>query len=253
MKKHLSILLAISCFACASPQEKMQAAELALADGRFEKALSIYEDLVEEAKSKEEKKEDLKTLANLYLLTNQNEKALQAYRQLVAFAPLQESSRIFYEHQLSLLEKMGKTEELLEMLTSLVKYYPQTPRVHYYKLKLAEAYLVRGNYQEARSVLNALLQQNDLLADVQEKAVFDLAETYYLEGEKSDAVNAYSFFLKHFPDSSLDAEVRLKMASLAESMGFLGPATQITNELENKYPNKEALKVRIDKMKKNAK
>ena len=75
---------------------------------------------------------------------------------------------------------------------------------------------------------------------------FDIANTYYIEGDLKEAVSWYDAVISAAPDGRLNMEARFGKAKALEEAGRLNEALTIYRALSGKYPNQEALRTRME-------
>ncbi len=190
--------------------------------------------------------------AELAEMLHKDELALSYYQQLILADPLADLARQAREQRALLYEKLGDFDALLHEYSELIKYYPQHEKQLWYRLRIAEGFLMAKRFAAAEDELAEIYQ---LAADdehMKERILFDWAEVHFLAAQPKLAVKAYQKFLKHFPNSVLAGEAKLKLASSVEALGYLGSAFQLAEEAREIYPHKEVVDLRLKSMSKRA-
>lgn len=171
--------------------------------------------------------------------------ALIAFGKAAEMAPLSEAARVAREQRAGIFEEEGVVDAMIEEYARLVKYYPEHERRFWYRLRMAEGFLIGKRYQEARAELEVLGKMTGLPEDIREHAFFDLGESYFLDGSMEKAGRTYISFLKQYPKSTFKGEVDLRIAACAEELGYLGTAYQFAADARDAYPNKEVVESRL--------
>jgi len=91
-------------------------------------------------------------------------------------------------------------------------------------------------------------------------AEFEIAATYYMQGEKRTASQGsadifyqkakkkYEQFIKKYPESSLIPEAQFGVASCLEALGHLEDAIVIYRKIQNLYPSRHAIESKIKRI-----
>ncbi|MBI5468773.1 MAG: tetratricopeptide repeat protein, partial [Deltaproteobacteria bacterium] len=75
---------------------------------------------------------------------------------------------------------------------------------------------------------------------------FQIASTYYLEGDTKEALKGFEGVIKEYPDSPIYYEALFAKARVYDEEGRLAEALEILRGLDGKYPNREALKTAVE-------
>ena len=184
---------------------------------------------------------------------------------------------------------IGRTADLylsdprqsLAAYRSVLRHYPESPRVAESQFRLAELYETRFSddrraLDEYRRVLihgpegefaaRARFQMAGCrfrLGDVDRargmgeirpgfsrqsarpRALYLIGRAYVVKGEPEEATRVFGDLLERYPEAELEMEIRYQLAACLEEQGKLDEALGRYREIRDRYPNPEAIKVKI--------
>jgi lipopolysaccharide biosynthesis regulator YciM len=196
---------------------QLQIAEIYLHDGgRPDKALSYYEKYLLKNPGDQSVKFQISyiqsILANDYLSIVENDGAWQLWRDLMEVTP---DPLGIYLEMVSLLERKGKSEELLEILLIIAEHKPQDDEVNY---KIVNLYRQKKEYGRALHYLGKITVSHNST----KKHFLLKGNIEELAGFEQDALASYS---KSLEKDNTDLSLRKDCITRAGSLGMV-------NELE---------------------
>ncbi|HAG51184.1 MAG TPA: hypothetical protein DHU69_08490 [Deltaproteobacteria bacterium] len=114
-----------------------------------------------------------------------------------------------------------------------------------YHYQIAAAYLKLTDLRQARIEFQEIVK-NSPNSQLGPQVYYQIANTYYLEGNCQDAIKAYENVALFYPSSPFASEAKLGKAMCIEEMGNLTEAVELYRELEKSYPNPDIIRVRIE-------
>ncbi len=246
-----ALAISLCAFSCSESNldERMAQAEAFVGLGDESAALEIYKDVAKECPQYKRCAEALMLIGDIEANTNNDPaKALEAYGRVVELFPITEAARSAHVRRAALFERQSDYLGAAEEYADLLQRFPKSDMVPRYLLKLGESYLAMGNVTQARIELEGLLRAQGYDESIRQEAMFDYAETYFLEGRLGLAEKGYRRLIEDYPDSPLVPEARMKVATCQEERGFLGDATRTLAGARKEYPNKAAIDVRLKAM-----
>jgi len=255
MKKNLKKLHKIAFLvflfftSCFSPgyNDAIRKAEEQVGLGNFEKAVSIYSDLVQKFPKEPRNTAIFLQLGDLYASSiGDVKKGLDAYQKCIETAPTSEAARLAHERRAAIFENEGHAAGQVEEYTALLKYFGDHPDALKYRMGLGEAYITSREFQQARTELRGFVEKVQVSADLRARALFDIGETYFLEEKPGKAVRFYYALVQEAPKSQLVPEAKLRIATCLEEMGYLGLAQKFAEDAKKTYPNPDVVDSRIE-------
>jgi len=215
-------LVAVSFFlSCSSSNfvDSERRAEDLIQSGQYQKAAKIYEKIVNEYPKSPEISGAILRLADLRVsFLGDLVKGLDEYEKVIKLDPFSEAARLAHEKRALIFQTNNLAQKAIEEYSVLIKFFPSDE----YRMQLAEAYISNKDYDQARIELKPFLFPDKQNSGYRERAIFNIAETYYIEGNPSEAIRFYQAYLEVGQEPALIPEVELKIASCLEEMGYLG-------------------------------
>ncbi len=143
------------------------------------------------------------TLARLHEELAEDELALARYREAERRRPTDEGIRMAV---LTLLERMGRTEEVFQAWAALLKTFPNEPR---YALKLAELYFQRARTKEAHDLMRRTSKSHPSDPGVHQ-ALVELWLRFGDKATRAEVEGEYKILMR------LEPEERMHVVSLGE-------------------------------------
>lgn len=249
MRKFLFIAIAVLfAAACAKPSfdDAFKRAEGELGLGNFEKAAKLYGRILKDHPNDPRNAVVLLRMGDVYAYSMGNvAEGLKSYQQAIERGPQAEIARLAHERRADVFEIESKSAGMIEEYTALLKYFPDHADAPKYRMKLGESYIMSNEFQQARTELRGFVEKQGVPRDFRERALFDIGETYFLEGKPGKAVRFYHTLLQENPKSPLAGEAELRVATCLEEMGYLGMAQKFAKDAGQRYPNKEVVEDRV--------
>jgi tetratricopeptide (TPR) repeat protein len=240
------------CAACSSLsfEGSFKKAEGEIGLGNYAKAAKLYEKLANKFAGDDRVAVIWLRLGDLYAYPmDRAVDGLGAYQKAIESSPTSEAARLAHERRAEVFEKIGRPSGMIEEYTALLKYFPDSADAPRYKMRLGESYLMAEEYQQARTELRGFVEKAGVEASQRQRALFDIGETYFLEGKPGKAVRFYYTLLRENPKSPLAAEAELRIATCLEEMGYLGTAYKFVYDAKNRYPNEKVIDERLEGLK----
>lgn len=241
------ILVALAaCSRGADFDDRVTKAESQIGLGNYLAALNIYTSLVDDYASDPRRAGVLLKIADLQATGLGNTgKALEYLGEVISVEPLSEAARLARERRASIRQGQGDNEGAIEDYSALLKHFAADGHSQLYRVQVAGVYLSMRNYGQARTEIKPLFKDKGVPSEVLERAIFIVAESYFLEGKPRKASGYYRWLLEEFPKSDLSAEAKLHLATCYEEMGFLGVAGFVTKSAAEDYPNRGVIDARL--------
>ena len=241
-------LILINLFSCTSSdfKESLTHAEELIGVGKYAQAAGIYKKLAEQSLKSSQKAVVYLKLGDLYTYSMSDLQAgLETYQKCVEVAPHSEAARLAHERRANIFESEGMPAKVAGEYATLLKFFPEHEEAPIYRVCLGEAYIASKEYQQAREELRRFVEGENISKDLRVRALFDIGETYFLESKPGKAIRFYYAFVQESPDSPLIPEVKMRIATCLEEMGYLGMAQKFAKEAAKDYPNKEVIEQRL--------
>jgi TolA-binding protein len=242
-------LLVFLLISCSSPnlEDSLRRADALVGIGEYKKAAKIYRRLIEKNPRHQLAPGIWLRLGDLYANSlGDIAQGLDVYQKCIEADPYSEAARAAHERRAQIFELQGLTQSLVEEYAILLKYFPQAE----YQLRLGEAFISNKDYQQARTELREFIDNKQTPKELRTRVLFDIGESYYLQGNPHEALRFYFAFLEEAPESELVSEVHLRIAGCFEELGRLGMAYKYTQKALEKYPNQEVVRQRLEALKK---
>jgi len=124
---------------------------------------------------------------------------------------------------------MGRVDDALESLSECFNYYPRDAASFGARLLASQAYLEKGDHQEAKRLLEENLR-GDVLAPSSEEwrdSLFALGRLYHSQGQYREAINRLEEAVARYPESAQAIEGRYLIAE-----GYRLSARQMQGQLD---------------------
>jgi TolA-binding protein len=242
----ISTLPAVFLSGCGVPPEAkiFDEAESLLSEGRYHGAIDGYSrvvDLFPESPYAPKSHYKIGLIYSRYL--DDVPRAMEAYSTLLYMYP---SSPEVIAARMDRARVFSSREEnwnAIEEYQWLLENGPRD-RQDRFRYNIAMEYVKMNDFEQARIELEDLISampSTPLLPELH----YQLANTYYLQGSLEEAIRAYDGVISEFKAHRVGLEARLGKAAALEEAGRLKEALALLKELEDEYPNREAVKIRI--------
>ena len=133
-----------------------------------------------------------------------------------------------------------------------ISYYRNEREAESFQLEIAKAYFNLKNFEQQRVELNLLLSRFPE-TDLEGEIYYQIANSFYVEGSPDEAIKFYRKIIKDFPDTLLSLESTFRLAACLEEKEDLKGAIALLQDIEGVYPNRDVVKMRIEKIRKRLK
>ena len=171
-------------------------------------------------------------------------KAMNAYTTLILLYPKSKEIVLAKQDMAEIFIKRGDYRKAIGEYQWLVKNTIGTERDDF-QYQIAMTYLKLTDIKQARIELQEVVKSSPN-SQIAPQVYYQIANTYYLEGDYSGAINAYERLISLYPSDPYATEARLWKAICIEETGNLDEAMELYTELEKSYPNPDAIRVRMD-------
>lgn len=220
-------------------------AERSLSDGAYHEALEGYGRVIDEFPGSSFAAKSQYRIADIYdRHLNEPDKALQAYSEVRYMYPARGEARAAAAGIAGIYSRGGDHKKAVEEYQALLDG-PATERLIYKRLIAAE-YLMMNDFRQARIEYEELASSDGLPAGLVPEILYQIASTYYIGGQAEEAARRFDEIIRKYPEAGIVMEARLGKGNALAEAGRTGEALSILRSLEREYPNKEALRVRIE-------
>ena len=250
--KSVLLLMAVLVACSASRIERATKSANALRGAqKYEEAESAYKSILTQFRGKPQLAGVYLSLGDLYFYNlKKNPEAIAQYEVVLQEWPLSSEAAFAYQHLAELYWQEDRYDRVVEMHESLIKYFPNHPDRAKSMHSIGVAYLKMKNYNQARLEFKRSLEAKDLPSDIAAATWYDIGETYFLEGNESQALNYYKKMIELFPKDLLVPMAKLQMAQCYEELNDMQNAVALEKELRTQYPDNDAIKAKLQQMEK---
>ncbi len=251
LNRYLPIFLSLFIVSCSkfTFEESFKRAESEIGVGNYAEAADIYNRAVLENSKDPRVAVMWLRLGDLYANPmGELIDGLNAYQRAIESQPTSEASRLAHERRAEIFDRVGRPAGIVEEYAALLKFFEGHEEAPRYRMKLGEAYIMTKEFQQARTELRGFVEKSGVPTELRERALFNIGETYFLEGKPGKAVRFYYTAVKENPKSPLAGEAELRIATCLEEMGYLGTAHKFALDAKKRYPNPAIVDERIKGM-----
>jgi TolA-binding protein len=219
-------------------------AERLLSEGQYLAAIENYNrvfDSFPESPYAPRSQYKIGLIYSLYLSDFQ--KAMKAYSTLFYMYPVSPEVVLARMDRARVFTSLGDHWNAIEEYQWLMENGPADRRDRF-QYNIAVEYLKMNDFGQARVELMELLSSMPS-TPLAPECNYQLANIYYLEGYLEEAIEAYDEVISKFQGHWVSLEAKLGKATVLEEAGRLKEALRVLKELEDEYPNREAVKIRI--------
>lgn len=174
---------------------------------------------------------------------NDDGAALKAYSEVIDLYPGTDEAYAAGGEIARIYSRRGEHSRAVEEYQALLEHSPD--EAEKVRFLVAMEYVKMNDLKQARVELNELLKTavaDELIRQVK----YQIANTYYLEGDTVEALKKFAGIIKEYPDSPTAFEALFAKARVYDEQGRLAEALDILKGLEGKYPNKDALRTAVE-------
>ncbi len=221
----------------------------ALRAGNVEKALFDYNRVVTLNPDSVASQEALYWIGEIYrLFKNKPEEGIGFFRKAVSLgvrSPYAEKAQKSIAE--TYIQDLKDYKKAVPELQFLIDRFPKSELAGESQYQIGQCYLAIGEYEQARIEYGLLLERYPT-SEYCDDAAYRICETYYREGDVEHARLKYKEFLNRYPKSFFVVNAHLELASLLEESGQYDEALNHLVLLEQKYPNKEIILRKVDRL-----
>jgi len=244
-------VLVVSACTSSRIDRALKSADALRGAQNFDAALSAYQSIIKKFPGKPKLSKVYLHLGDLYFYNlKENDHAVDTYNVVLQKWPLSSDAALAMQHLAELYGQESRYDRVIEMYSDLLKYFPENPDRYSFMHEIAAMYLKMNNFIQARLELQPLLNDKDVPADIQAQSWYDMGETYFLEGNESQAITYYKKVIELFPKSTLVPMAKLQMAQCYEDLNDLPNAVALEREIRTQYPDNEAVTAKLKFMEK---
>jgi TolA-binding protein len=238
--------LPVFLYGCGVPREQeiFEEAERLLSEGQYLAAIDGYSRVVElfpESPYVAQSQYKIGFIYSRYL--DDVSRAMEAYSTLLYMYPSSPEVSAARQDRARVFSSLGNHWNAIEEYRWLLDNGPGEKRDRF-QYNMAMEYVKMNEFGQARIELEELLNavpSTPLFPEVH----YQLANIYYLEGNLEEAERAYDEVISKFQGHRISLEAKLRKAAALEEAGRLKEALALLKELEEEYPNREAVRIRI--------
>ncbi len=254
MRRAVYILTMVVLLGCGGAERDSMffKAEELLSHGRYQEALEHYARFVESYPESQFAPKSQYMIG--YILSHhlsRPEDAMDAYAMVVNLYPDSIYTIKAREDMARLYSVSGDHRRSINQYHWLIENGTEGQRVEY-RYRMALEYIKMNEFGQARVELKELLKDGTT-EEMTPQILYQIANTYYLEGNFQEAIATYDRIIEEYPNHPVYIEARLGKASVLEKQGSLKEALGLLSELEREYPDSDTVKIRIESTRKRLK
>lgn len=232
-------------------QREFERAERLLSEGSYREAIDQYSYVVSRFGGSAYAPRSQYKIGVIYDRNLSDEKkALNAYSALFFMYPASAEAALARHDVAKIYSRKGEYRKAVEEYQKLLEERPgEQEKVQYL---IAMEYVKMNDFRQARIELTELLDKVSNPA-VAPKILFQIANTYYIEGKMQKALSGYDEIISKYPETDAAIDARFGKAKALDEEGRLEEALSILRGLEGQYPNSEALNKSIELIEKRLK
>lgn len=239
------IVLLISCTSGRIERAVSKADELR-GTQQYDAALRAYELIVLEYPSHPKVADVLLRIGDLDYYTLKDERlAIAAYKRIVSDWLWQPAAVQAHRRLAEIYVAKEDYTTAIEYYEQLLKYFPAFEEWDEVRHMIGVCYLKQKQYVQARIEFYRMLERDGIGPEVQVKTLYDLAETFLLEGKPEAAVPYYERLVKGFPTHDLAKQARLQLVGTYMETRDFTSASNAAMELRRLYPDDPVVKSRL--------
>lgn len=176
----------------------------------------------------------------------------QALKELRTIRPKNELAKEFRENALEMIvqidEEKEKWEEVLADGSEFVEIYPQSAGLLRIRFKMAMALFRLNRLDEALAQCEPIIEANDAIFTP--KTLFLKGEIFFTQKKHEQAIQIFYQIIYGVEDSQLQADAMFETAQCFEALGKIDKALKHYQDLLEKFPKSDKVKLAKRKMKK---
>lgn len=220
------------------------AAQERLGDGDYPGAISKYSEVVSRHQASAYGPKSQYMIASIQNRRfNDRQKAIESYSTLIYIYPESAEAVRARADLAEIYSGAGDHRKAIEEYGAILRTKPPDAGRHAYAM--AMEYVKMNDLRQARLELKGLLGSSGAAPPIPQ-IKFDIANTYYIEGDLKGALSWYDVVISEAAEGRLRTEARFGKARALEEAGRLNEALVIYRSLSGVYPNQDALRTRIE-------
>lgn len=220
-------LLLMACSA-SRIERALKDADALRGEQKFTEAEASYKSIIARFPGKSGLAKVYLQLGDLYFYNlKKNSEAIAQYDVILRDLPLSPEAAIVYVHLAELYNQDDRYDRAIEMYENLIKYFPNHPDLMKFRHDIGAKYLKMKNYTQARLEFKRVLEAKDVPPEVAAATWYDMGETYFLEGNESQALGYYKKVLELFPKSELVPMAKLQITQCNQELKEVNRGTQM--------------------------
>lgn len=251
IKKNICLASSILCLlifiaSCSKDlaEFKYEMADELFLKGKYQKALKLYKYIVEENGDSAVASASQYKIGQIYrLYMNNDAEALKSYETLIFLYPDSREIPLARKDMAEVYLKQGRYQKAISEYYWLANNSRGREREQF-RYEIALCYIKMSDTTQARIELEELLN-DDPSYDMTKKTLYQIANTFYLEGRFNNAISVYDNIINNYPEDDLSVEAKFGKAIILEELNNLTDAIKIYKDISEKYTNKEVVKNRI--------
>lgn len=251
MKKTLSLLLLfclISCDFTSGLHREVLEAQKYIHNQDYEKAVNIYQQILDKNPSKQIKVKVTFQLAEIFFLyLNDSRKAIEHYNYVVHQAddPLWQVKSLEKVAQIQFHSDNNYKKSILSY-EKLLSFKPRLNNSDEYEFNIAQAYVKLQKYDEAyKRFLN---MAKDTTHRFYRESFFQLGMVDFLKQNWNTAIKNWFEYIKRIDDRDKITKTKFLIANAYESDEKLKKAYNVYYSLLEEHPNPEIIKRRLESL-----
>lgn len=198
----------------------------------YDAALRAYVAIVLDHAKEPKVAEVLLRIADLQRFNlGQDEQSRATYRRVIDDWPRQPVTMIVYRRLADMSIDVSDYVGAIESLEGLLRFFPSHPEGPQLRHEIGTLYLRLRNYPQARIEFQGLLASQTLSAELRAQVLFDIGESYLLEGKATASIPYYHQVATEYPDSPLASRALEQKADAQADRGEMGMSRQLLEEL----------------------
>jgi len=246
--RYLVIVLLLFLESCSSGtgEQSWILAEELFHQGKYKESIRQFQKVVEaDPKSEIGQRAFIRMaeIQNIYLSDYEN--SIKSYRHFI----LRSTDRdliLFSQEQIATIQfkKIGDYKGAIKSYEILLNYRPKLKNQDEILHQIGECYFRLLNFEKSLFFFKKQLEEYPDSAYAEE-TLFEISNVYFTKGDYSKAIEAYLEVIRRFPRGKFAVSARFGIASSYEEQDQLEKAYLLLKEIEDVYPNKEAIRTKM--------
>ena len=197
-----------------------------------------------------------------YLFLSQYNEAIRKFQRYIQSNG---EAKLIWESQLHIGEifflKTEQYDQAILHYRSLLKLMPNAPEAPEFLYRIAKSQFFLLQFSDAVHTYEELVRTYPK-STWSEKAIFEIGNTYFTQGEQLPelggrgneektfhlALSHYEDFVRKYPASPLLAEARFGIASCLEELDRMDEAYRVYESLQNTYPSPQVIRIKLSRV-----